>query len=268
MNACEKRGGLDMSGDDIDLEQQCGGIVDRLIARYRWGLLDRDEFAGRTIVAARSSPNVDVQLIAFGIYNQALHRACSGAEGSARWERAYTELFMMLCDRARPRYPDVWEDAVQAAIESTCTSFERCIEPRAFSTFAWQYFLNAARSLQPHLRRKDKQLPLSLERSIGQADEQAFGDTLPDPNANIVELLLAREQHAEVRRILDLIEQEHQRAKKQIAAVRLKYLDGKDDHAIGDLLGVPVERVHELRSRGLKRLRQDPRLRQLRDADG
>jgi RNA polymerase sigma factor (sigma-70 family) len=257
-----------MSGDNIDLDRQCSMIVDRLISRYQWGLLDRDEFIRRTISAAQSSVNIDIQLIAFGIYNQALYHACSGAEGSARWELAYTELFKLLCDRARPRYPDVWEDAVQMAIESTCTSFDRCIEPRAFSAFAWQYFLNAARSLQPHLRRKDKHLPLSLERSIGMADEQTFGDTLPDPNANIVELLLTQEQHAEIRRILDMLEQEHQRAKKQIAAVRLKYLDGKDDDTIGHVLGVSVKRVHELRSRGLKKLREDPRLRHLRDADG
>jgi RNA polymerase sigma factor (sigma-70 family) len=257
-----------MIEDDSDLERQCSIIVDRLICRYRWSLLGRDEFIERTIAAAQSRLEINVQLIAFGVYNQALHSACSGAEGSARWELAYTELFVLLSDRARPRYPDVWEDAIQAAIESTCTSFERCLEPRAFSAFAWQYFLNAVRSLQPHLRRRDKQLPLSLERSIGEADQQAFGDTLPDPNANIVELLLTQEQHAEVRQILDLIEQEHQRAKKQIAAVRLKYLDGKDDDTIGHVLGVSVERVHELRSRGLKKLRQDPRLRRLRDADG
>jgi RNA polymerase sigma factor (sigma-70 family) len=257
-----------MSGDDIHLDRQCSLIVDRLITRYHCDLLDRDEFVRRTIAAAQSSVNIDIQLIAFGIYNQALYHACSGAEGSVRWELAYTELFKMLCERARPRYPDIWEDAVQTAIESTCASFDRCIEPRAFSAFAWQHFLNAARSLQPHLRRKDKRVPLSLERTIGEADEQTFGDTLPDPNANIVELLLAQEQRAEVRRILDLIEHEHQRAKKQIAAVRLKYLDGKDDDTIGHLLGVSVERVHELRSRGLKKLREDPRLRHLRNADG
>ena len=256
-----------MSADDIDLDRQCSLAVDRLLFRYQWGLLDRDEFVRRTIAAAQSSVNIDVQLIAFGIYNQALYHACSGAEGPLRWELAYTELFKMLCDRARPRYPDVWEDAVQTAIESTCTSFDRCIEPRAFSAFAWQYLLNAVRSLQPHLRRKDKRPPLSLQRSIGDADEHAFGDHLPDPNADIVELLLTEEQRAEVRRILDLIEQEHHRAKKQIAAVRLKYLDGKDDETIGRLLGVSVQRVRELRSRGLKKLREDPRMRRLRDAD-
>src|SRR5215216_5093673 len=194
-----------MSGDDIDLDRQCSMIVDRLLSRYHWRLLDRDEFVRRTIAAAQSRANIDIQLIAFGIYNQALYQACSGAEGPLRWELAYTELFKILCDRARPRYPDVWEDAVQTAIESTCTSFDRCIEPRAFSAFAWQYFLNAVRSHQPHLRRKDKRLPLSLERTIGMADEQTFGETLPDPNANIVELLLTEEQRAEVRRILDII---------------------------------------------------------------
>jgi RNA polymerase sigma factor (sigma-70 family) len=256
-----------MSGENIDLDRQCGKIVDRLISRYQWALLDRDEFVRRTIAAAQSSVNIDVQLIAFGIYNQALYHACSGAEGPVRWELAYTELFTMLCDRARPRYPDVWEDAVQTAIETTCTSFDRCIEPRAFSTFAWQYLLNAIRSLQPHLRRKDKRPPLSLERTIGEADEQAFGDTLPDPNANIVELLLTEEQRAEVGQILDMIEQEHHRAKKQLAAVRLKYLDGKDDETIARLLGVSVERVHELRSRGLKKLREDTRLRHLWTTD-
>ena len=253
-----------MHTPDADLDRRCREVIDRLLARYGWELLDREEFARRTIAAAREKPAADLAYLAFGVYNQALYDACSGAEGPFRWEQGYKEIFEMLCARARHSYPDLWEDVVQAAVESTCRRFERCMVPQAFFQFAWGYVQNAARSQRPHLRRGDHRSDVSLDRSVGQ-DDVTLAESLPDPLADFEEQLLSDEQRSELQTILAALTREHPRARNQLDAVSLKFLDGKDDEVISKTLGVSVKRVHELRSLGLRKLRADPRLARLLD---
>jgi len=247
---------------DDELARRCREATGRLLMRYRWSLLDHEEFVLRSVVAAIDHPTADLAYIAFGVYNQALYSACSGAEGPFHWERGYQELHEMLCDRARQRYPDVWEDAVQSALELTCTRIDRCTIPQAFFQFAWGNLQNAVRSLRPHQRRGNYRHDLSLERTVG-TDDLPLADSLPDPNAHIDVQILLSERRSELRAALDAFEQGHRRMRRQLATVRLKYINDSDDEAISQILGVPVKRVHELRSLGLKKLRADPRLRQL-----
>ncbi|MFL5802925.1 MAG: hypothetical protein ACJ8CR_14435 [Roseiflexaceae bacterium] len=250
------------TSDDGDLERRCREVIDRLLARYQWRLLAREELIRRTIIAVGEHPAADLAYLAFGVYNQALYDACSGAEGLRRWEQGYQEVFAMLCDRARYRYPDIWEDAVQSAIELTCKYFDRCVVPQAYFQFAWGHLQNAVRSLRPRLRRKTQHPDISLERTVG-PDAPPLAESLADPNVHIADQILADELRAELRRTLVAFEREHPRARNQLAAVSLKYLDGKNDETISQLLGVSVKRVHELRSLGLKKLREDQRMRQL-----
>src|SRR3712207_2084878 len=98
-----------MNTSDAHQDRRCREVIDRLRARYGWELLAREEFVRRTIAAAQEKPATGLDYLAFGVYNQVLYDACSGAEGPARWEQGYTELFAMLCDRARHTYPDIWE---------------------------------------------------------------------------------------------------------------------------------------------------------------
>jgi len=249
-----------MDTPDDELERRCREVIDRLFARYRWSLLNREELVHRSITAAKEYPTTDLAYIAFGIYNQVLYAACSGAEGSFRWEQGYQEINEMLCDRARQRYPDVWEDAVQSALELICTRFDRCAIPQAFFQFAWGNLQNAVRSLH----RKDHSSDLSLERTIGD-DDVSLADNLPDPSARIDAQILDEERRNELRAALDAFEQAHRRMRNQLAAVRLKYLDGKDYATITQILGVSVEDTYILLSRGLKKLRADPHLHRLLD---
>src|SRR5215213_8523766 len=233
-----------MDASDIDLDRRCREVIDHLLARYRWKLLDREVFIQRTIAAAQANPSVDVAYLAFGVYNQALYNACSGNEGPFRWERGYKEIFEMLCDRARRIYPDVWEDAVQAALEMICQRFERCIVPQAFFQFAWGHVQNAVRSQRSYLRRRNHQPDVSLERSIGDEDV-TLAESLTDPHADFEIRILSDELRTELHTILTAFTREHPRARKQLIAVRLKFLEGKDDEAIGQILGVSVKRVYE-----------------------
>ena len=252
-----------MSIPDDDLERRCREITGRLFTRYNWSLLNREEFVHRLMAAAKDHPTADLAYIAFGIYNQVLYNACSGTEGPFYWERGYQELHEMLCDRARYRYPDIWEDAVQGAIELTCARLDRCTVPQAFFQFAWGNVQNTVRSL----RRRSHSADLSLERIVGNED-LSLADALADPSAPIAEQVLSEERRSELHAALEEFGRVHRRMHNQLAAVRLKYLDGKDDATISEMLGVSVENAYVLRSRGLKKLRQSIRLRQLLEDTG
>lgn len=247
-----------MIGPDAELEQRCAMLVDRLRSRHGWALIERAEFVARVLRAAHGQPGVALPYLAFGVYNHALYAACSGAEGHERQDQGYAELFRTLSAAARQRFPDVAEEAAQLAVEHTYTRIARCAEPRAFFTFAWQQLLSAARGL----RRREQRRALSLQRVVGE-DETRLGDLLEDPRADLVAQLLTDELCAELRAVLAEIARASPRAARQIAAVRLKYIEGMEDQSIAAALGVPVKRVHELRSLGLKKLRADPRWRTL-----
>lgn len=246
---------MDVSNDD--LQHRCGEVVDRLLAQHRWRLLDRTGFIRRTVAAASEHPVRDIQYLAFGVYNQALYDACSGNEGPLRWEQGYHELSAVLRERARYAYADVWEDVVQHAIEITCKRFKQCEVPQAFVQFAWGHLQNAARRLR-HLQNSGKEIPLE---HTAHADDQPLVESLYDPTVPIVEQVITDEQRNELHTSLTAFEREHPRAHYQLAAVRLKYLDGKNDEVISQMLGVSVKRVHELRCLGLRKLRIDGRLR-------
>ena len=92
------------------LKQQCRSAVDALLARRSWRLLDPEEFADQILANLCAGYGPDLARVTLYTYCLALHRACSGAEGSERQNLAYTELFHYLFDLARYRYGDVAED--------------------------------------------------------------------------------------------------------------------------------------------------------------
>jgi RNA polymerase sigma factor (sigma-70 family) len=240
-----------MDRSDAVLDQYCDETVERLLARHGWSLLDRAEFVRRTRTILADQADLDVQFVAFGVYNLALYQACSGAEGEYRRERAYRELFRVLYDRASRAYPEICDDVTQQALVQIIVRFGACREPRAFIPFALQHLMGAAREQRRRMRPTR-----SLEREVGD-DGASLADYLPAED-NIEVEFVAREQRERLHSFLTRYVHDHPRAQKQIDAVRLKFLAGLDDEHISSTLGVSVQNVHVLRSRGLRRLRDDP----------
>ncbi|HMQ29913.1 MAG TPA: sigma-70 family RNA polymerase sigma factor [Chloroflexaceae bacterium] len=249
-----------MARPDPDLEQRCAEIAARLIARHGWRLIEEAEFARRIVAAQAELGDADLQYTAYGVYNSALYLACAGAEGAERREQAYGELFRMLYERAWKSYPDVCADATQLALVEVIARFGACHEPRAFIPFAFRYLMGAARTLR---RREGR--ATSLEREVGD-EGLTLGDTIAD-STDIEGEAVAREQRGALHRFLARYIVSNPRARKQIDAVRLKYLAGLDDERISRELGVSVPSVHVLRSRGLTRLRSAPGWRQYWERD-
>ncbi len=243
---------------DLNSDQQpCQEAVDLLLARHEWQLLAPMEFVQRTYVHLSAGITADPRRAALYTYCQALYHACSGREGEARRERAYTELHRWLYDIARHRYAGDAEEFAQQALVHTFTSFEQCHQPGAFLAFALQHLRGVARS---HYRRSGREA-VSLD---GSEDEPPLHQTarvpemdLPDP----CESATNGEVRLRIAHLMAALVHKHPRAATQLDAVWLKYIEGLDDSAISERLSKPVKRVHELRSLGLKKLRADPQWR-------
>jgi RNA polymerase sigma factor (sigma-70 family) len=241
-----------------DLAQQCRAAVESLRTRHQWQLLSLDEFASRTQAMITQQPTGDPRRAAVTVYSAALHVACSGAEGEERREAGFGELWRYLCTVAHRRYPDVGQDAVQAALLHICATIGRCHTPAAFLAFALQALMNAVRSARRQARHE--------VGSVDELDERAPQLAVSGPELD------AQLESADCRRAITGFAAEfrrrHPRAVQQFEALWLKYVDGLDDEAISERLGVSVKAVYLLRTRARKRLRSEPAWRSLAEQMG
>jgi RNA polymerase sigma factor (sigma-70 family) len=241
------------------LAQRCTQAVAVLRARYDWRLLDDEEFVRQTIEHLQSGVASDPYRAATHAYCLALYRACSGYEGDARQELGYTELFRYLYNIAYHRYYDHCDDVTQQAIERIFSSFERCRQPGAFLAFALQHLRDAVRTLR---RQQQSHAPQSLDEMIGE-ERNAQEVVLPDPRIGLLEQVIAQEQWSAVKQIVENFLRDHPRSRKQLTALLLKYVVGMDDQAISQAMGMPIQSVYVLRSRAIKKLKQETSWRML-----
>jgi RNA polymerase sigma factor (sigma-70 family) len=240
------------------MERMCAQAVDGLLARHRWQLLDRAEFARRALDHLRSGAASDAQRAATHAYSLALHAACSGAEGFERQNRAYAELFRYLYDVALQRYPGAHEETAQRALAHIYTAFDRCRRPGAFLAFALQQLFDTARSLR---REQSPAHSLAAPHSAG---EIALGELLADQRqADPSHAIIAGELRARFGLLAAEFLRKHPRAARQFAALRMKFIDGLDDETIADQLGKSVQNIYVLRARAIDKLRAEPAWRAL-----
>jgi RNA polymerase sigma factor (sigma-70 family) len=225
----------------------CQAAVDRLVNKWGWQLLDRAAWAQQSAELVSAGLSADADRAAMLAYCQALHAACSGDEGSLRQNQAYDELFRYLFAGARRRDPQLAEDIAQRAIERVFARFAHCRAPGAFLAFAFQQLMDSARVLRQQNRVHDS---ASL---VEQPDRH------PDAIAHVIAEELSERFEELSREFL----RRHPRARQQLAALRLKYIDGLDDAVIGRLLGKPPGSIYTLRARAVEKLRAEPEWRAL-----
>ncbi len=246
-----------MERDRATLLQACLAVVDRLAANRGWQLLEREAWARQAADLVRAGAAADPNRAAMLVYSQVLHTACSGSAGRQRQNHGYGELFRYLFDGARRRYPELAEDITQRAAERVFALFARCRTPGAFLAFAFQQILDSARVV----RRQSELdgIARAPTSAVGPGDLDSLADREPDMAAQMITAeLRARFEHLSIEFL-----RKHPRASQQIAALRLKYIDGLDEAAIGRLLGKSIGSVYTLRARAAEKLRAEPEWRAL-----
>jgi RNA polymerase sigma factor (sigma-70 family) len=246
-----------MERERATLLRACLAVVDRLAATWGWQLLGRTTWAQQAADLVQAGIAADPSHAAMFVYSRVLHTACSGAEGRARQELAYTELFHFLFESARRRYPAIAEDVTQRASERVFALFARCRTPGAFLAFALQQLMDSARKV----RRQSE--PGGVAYAAATAAEPGSLDSLPDPQPELATQMIAAELRARFEQLSIEFLRKHPRASQQIAALRLKYIDGLDEASIGRLLGKSTGSVYTLRARAVEKLRAEPEWRAL-----
>jgi DNA-directed RNA polymerase specialized sigma24 family protein len=231
--------------------EQCRAAVARLCERYGWRLLDRATWVERACRHLKIGTTTEPSSAAFYTYSEALHRACSGDEGSQRQEQGYAELGAFLDQIASRCYPDVSADATQLALFNIYRSFKQCEQPGWFFAFAKYRLKDAARTIRVHEQRQQALTTHHIDHSP-LCDELA-GPRQDEPSAAI----LADEDRAMLERYRADFLRKHPRAERQFDAIWLKYIVGLSDGEISARLGVTINDVYTLRCRGIKKLQED-----------
>ncbi len=239
------------------LLQACLAVVDRLAVTWGWQLLGRVTWGQQAADLVQAGTVADPPRAAMFVYSQALHSACSGAEGRARQNLAYSELFHFLFESARRRYPVIAEDVTQRASERVFALFARCRTPGAFLAFALQQLMDSARVV-----RRQSELEAGLP-ALAAAAEPGDLDSLPDRQPDMDTQMIAAELRTRFEHLSIKFLRKHPRAGQQIAALRLKYIDGLDEAAISQLLSTSIGSVYTLRARAVEKLRAEPEWRAL-----
>lgn len=248
------------------MDDLCETLVDTYLQRYHWQLIDRDALIQRVSSALQSRAEQDAAAIRATIlcvYSVTLYRACSGQAGPERWEQGYIELYHFLDGVARYRYPAVRADATQRALEQVYLTYRRCRRPETFLAFVLQKLRDAARA---ELR--------ALATGRTTCDDSASGDgcfealaqpsSTPDPG----EVAAFHDFQQQLAQCSATFLRRHPGATYQFATLWLKYIKGLSDQAISRQLGKSVGAVHVLRSRAIRRLRQEPSWQTLADELG
>jgi RNA polymerase sigma factor (sigma-70 family) len=246
---------FETEGNQAAMLRACQEAVGQLLVERSWHLLEPKQWVDRTVAQVRAGPVADPRRVAVHIYSQALYAACSGAQGEQWRDRAYEELFRYLFDVARKRYPLIYEDVVQQAIELVYDRFAKCRDPGTFLAFALQQILAAARSVrQPRGAGRQVRGPIDwAPKGIAEARDQS----------DLAAALIADELRASFARLSAEFIRKHPRSKLQLEALHLKHIEGLDEATISQRLNKPLGSIYVLRSRAIEKLRAEPEWRAL-----
>lgn len=225
-----------------EADPQVAQAVDQLLARFKWQLLAREEFIAATVAHMAAEVFDSPNQAAFNRYTLTMYAACAGQEGRARQELAFTELGRYLADIAQGHFREYDPDLIAEALSEIFLNLAQCRKPGAFLAFAKQRLRDLVRR-----RWQNRGLPLEAANAL-ESDERDDG--------------LNQAISAELRERVLLCGRQflarHKGAQLQFLAVWLKYMQQLDDQVIAAQLGKEPRQVYVLRSRGLKKLRNEP----------
>ncbi|MBI3942084.1 MAG: sigma-70 family RNA polymerase sigma factor, partial [Chloroflexi bacterium] len=147
------------------------------------------------------------------------------------------------------------EDAAQEAIALIYQNLRTCSQPAAFLKFAIYQLLTAFHRIAPQRGGTTEAVSSLEEELLVQDTEKDLVAELQAEAPDLEHSYEARERAAGLLRWLRGVIDANPRARNQILAVTMKYLEGREDAEIAAALGTTAANVYVLRSRGLEKLR-------------
>jgi RNA polymerase sigma factor (sigma-70 family) len=215
----------------------------QFLARHGWSSVSEEEVCAQYGAHAADPARRPVQLLIHICAAAALHSACGAADDPSRLDRAYTDLHRYLAQIAARRWPEQAPDIVQRALELSYRELAHCRSPETFLTFARYKLMQAAKE-----QLGAYPAPLSLEDEAG-AERLAAATDLAAEVVGMAQLEALMEAIAALP------------DPRQRAVILRKFFLRHSDQQIANDLGITAAHVAVLRNRGLRRLRESPRLR-------
>lgn len=238
------------------MDGYCLASVDSYLQRYSWGLISRDMLLAqvtREYQQREADGPETARAAVLWCYSAIMYSACSGAEGRARQDQGYSEIYSFLAASARRRYNGYATEAVQRAVGQIFAGFASCQRPETFLAFALQKLRDAARAELRTLQRDAEALP---ENESGMAAAQPL--TAPASRSDPADEAAHNDLLCQVRHSAQHFIQQNPRAAQQITALWMRHIEGLDDSTIGQRLGTSEAAVQVMRSRAAQRLRREP----------
>ena len=161
------------AGDDLN--HRCRTAVDRILARYDWRLLEREEFVRRVVACVESGQVADPWRAAMHVYCCCLHAACCGPSTRERQEIGFIELQRYLYQQSFRKIADLPLDLRWEAVNETLLRIwqKRSLYYKPGAFLAVLELLNVIRPLWSR-----PIPPLSLEDYIDQPTPRTDDDPL------------------------------------------------------------------------------------------
>ena len=208
-------------------------IVRELIQKNDWELLTEDDLVGLVLNSGSELTATEVKRVATHHYSIAMYNACRGGEGPERRERGYLELHRYLYRAAYNKWPQIAEDATQAALLKVLEQIDRCRHPGTFLAFALYKLWGAFKTQAPS--KDDDELLETIVEIVSEGEAA-------DPEVHLDRQELWQELLGAIRRLPN---------ERQQKAILLKYCAGLSDSEIAEQLETSVGNVGVLRHRGI-----------------
>lgn len=264
MNTLPLKGTQSFTGDVSDAAapdaREWPQIAGELCAKYNWQLIDADRLA-QALRKKLTHLMGDPRRALVREYYSQLYAACRDAENPTRRERAFTELGEMLYRVAFNKFgAETAAEIVNNALAMIWEKLGACRSPETFLDFAL-YKLKAAATDQRRFERHNTTRFLVQTQTALQADRADEGDESPldageSGGMDVAEIAQKHECAHAVLMAIDTLPNKNQRE-----VLTLDLTEDIDDVDIAARLGLSQANVRKLRFDGLRKLRQNPLLR-------
>ncbi|MEM7124958.1 MAG: RNA polymerase sigma factor [Chloroflexota bacterium] len=232
------------------LEQRCRIVIQKLMEQYLWQLLNEDCFFDIVWERVDTDGVIEdekIRKLAINTYcRDGLYPACLGEQGQQKRERGFEELAIYLYPIARTHWPHIADEVVQEALVRIYTTMANCRQPGAFLAFAIQKLRDGARRL---LKKPGQNIALDELISQNIASQHSYVSQKPDEN------VLKDENKISIEKKLEQVKKMNPKSKRQLEAVRLRYICELKIEEIAKRLEVESPNASVLINRGLQKCR-------------
>ncbi|MFN8472512.1 MAG: sigma-70 family RNA polymerase sigma factor [Anaerolineae bacterium] len=241
----------------------CQRVVCDVLGKNDWRLLSQQELTEHVLAGVSEGEAADEkhlrQLAVRGYCEKGLYPACMGQTNEFQQRRAFVEINWYLKKVAVGDGvpPEAATEAAQSAIKKLFEKRNAIRTPGGILMYAIRIMWTAVRDNRAAEHRA------VTEADMGEPSDEGIGVSEVTPEDEAAQNELRQQLRQQLLATLDALLKQRPRARKQLEAVRLRYVEEMSTAETAQRMGLKEAQVYPLLSRGLALLRNDEKLRAL-----